>query len=207
MNKSTQLSTLPIDVVKSILESCQMALLMNVDNIIDIDNNVDIETLFNVCKNFGHMVRVDVCQEIMRRKYYKEINEEKDDRPPGRKFHIDEHGNIIYEFGFSGAPLLPYRNLGLSASEFVKKYINIPKSKRFTYLNDVLKNIEHEKLVDVVNVLIDYEHISPDTDHSDKIINMLNKFIKNTLELRDNHLQYKYLLKLANKIDFKTNKD
>lgn len=203
MSQLSQPSVLPIDSVKSILEYCQMALLNNVDNLIDGNNNVDVEKLFSVCENFGHMVRVDVCQELLRRNYNEQNDETKEDIPPGRRFHVDEHGNIVYDFGFSGAPLLPYRNLGLSASEFTQRYINIPKEKRFSFFNNVLRDSEREKLVDVVNVLIDYEYMSPDIDHSDKLIQMLNKFIKTTLQLRDNHLQYKYLRKIANKIDFK----
>jgi hypothetical protein len=204
------ISKLHIDTVKKIINNCYMALMFNMENIIEEDNNVKLDKLFEISENFGHMVRVDTWDEIKKTeiKNMKNMNENKQDDedenlPPGRRFHIDEHGNVVYHNKYSGAPLLPYRILGMSATDFTKQYTYIPKTKRFSFFNDILRDEEREKIIEVINILIDYEHIAPDNDYPEKLINILNQYIKKTLQNRDSHLQYKYLRMIADKIDKK----
>ncbi len=200
---------LSLDTVKKIIDNCHMALLFNIDCLIEENEQVDVEKLLKVCENFGKMVRIDVYNDYLANA---RINENKEDYdefdieneiPPGRRFHNDEHGNIIYHYRFSGAPILPYRMLGLCAHDFVKKYKTIPKIKRLAFINRVLKYNKHEKIVQILDVLIDYEHVYPDNDNDEKLIHILNEIVKKNILNQRFHgtIQYKYFRIIADKID------
>jgi hypothetical protein len=204
---------LSLDTVKKIIDNCHMALLFNIDCLIEEKEQVDVEKLLKVCENFGKMVRLDVYNDYLASS---RVNENKDydefdienKVPAGRRFHNDEHGNIIYHHRFSGAPILPYRMLGLCSHDFVEKYKTIPKNKRLGFINRVLKYDKDEKTIQILDILIDYEHVYPDNDNEEKLIHVLNEIVKKNVCNQSFHgrIQYKYLRIIAEKIDLQLDK-
>ena len=204
---------LSLDTVKKLIDSCHMALLFNIDCLIEENDQVDVEKLLKVCENFGKMVRLDVYKDFLATQRIDENKDEEDldienETPPGRRFHNDEHGNIIYHHRFSGAPILPYRMLGLCTHDFVEKYKTISKNKRLGFINRVLKYNKHEKIIEILDVLIDYEHVYPDNDNDEKLIHVLNEIVKKNVENQRFHsrIQYKYLRIIGEKIDLQMDK-
>jgi hypothetical protein len=85
-------------------------------------------------------------------------------------FIYDEHGNVIYGFGFSGAPRLPRKNMGMNVDDFVGNYIKVKKYIRKNFLLTLEKTdtTKEEKLI--IIVLKSYE----DNNSMDELITKLN---------------------------------
>jgi hypothetical protein len=118
------------------------------------------------------------------------------DPEPGMDFTHDEHGNIFYGRGFSGAPRLPYRNLGMDAKEFVEKYEKIDKKYRLEFLNDDRSNISYE-----FNMIIFYlENYEKDQDKN-TLIKKLSEIAKKFIPDRSYSYQLKYFLEIYKMIE------
>lgn len=168
---------------KSILDKCYEELLIKLDF-----EDITYKDVMDLCKNFINNIEF-------------ELEEYEETIPPGCHFHRDEHGNVIYHRNYTGAPLLPYSYLGMTPKDFSDKYISINKCERTKFFQKVLKNNPDEKIHDIINILIDYEHITPDMDKEDLLIKMLTKFICNELPRAYKPcIQYKYLLDISREI-------
>jgi hypothetical protein len=85
-------------------------------------------------------------------------------------FIYDEHGNVIYGFGFSGAPRLPRKNMGMNVDDFAGNYIKVKKYIRKNFLLTLEKTdtTKEEKLI--IIALKSYE----DNNSMDELITKLN---------------------------------
>jgi hypothetical protein len=168
---------------KSILDQCYDALIIQLDY-----EDLTYKDVIDLCKKFVSNVEY-------------ELEEYERNIPAGCRFHRDEHGNVVYHRHYSGAPLLPYRQLGMSPKDFSDKYMTIDKSERTKFFQRILTNYPIEKIHDIINILIDYEHITPDDDKQDLLVKMLTKFICNELpNVYKFNIQYKYLLDISKEI-------
>lgn len=89
----------------------------------------------------------------------------------GMDFIYDEHGNVIYGFGFSGAPRLPRKNMGMNVDDFINNYIKVKKYIRKNFLDTLEKadNKPEEKLI--IAALKSYEY----TNSMDELTAKLNE--------------------------------
>ena len=168
---------------KSIRDKCYEELLIKLDF-----EDITYKDVMDLCKKFINNVEF-------------ELEEYEETIPPGCRFHRDEHGNVIYHRNYTGAPLLPYRNLGMTPKDFSDKYITIDKIDRNKFFQKIIMKYPIEKIHEIINILIDYEHITPDEDKKELLIKMLTKFICEELpNAYKPCIQYKYLLDISKEI-------
>jgi len=108
------------------------------------------------------------------------------DEESGRDFIIDEHGNIIYGFGYIGAPLLPWSNIGLTPVNFIKFYLS--QEKRQSFINN--HNSSYNETKYILNLLKTFESNILKDDK--KLLQDLNNFAKECAP-RAYHPQLKFL--------------
>lgn len=135
-------------------------------------------------------------EDVSFRKYH-EFDDE-----PGRDFIRDEHGNVIYGFGYTGAPLLPWSHFGLSPVEFIKFYKTVSKEERQGFIKDYIPQTDEMRYI--INLLKSFE-LSEYSDFSDfskkeeNLLQKLNKFAKECAP-RAYHPQLKYLKEIKDDI-------
>jgi hypothetical protein len=108
------------------------------------------------------------------------------DEEPGRDFIRDEHGNVIYGFGYTGAPLIPWSHFGLSPVEFIKFYKSVNKLERQSFIKDYTTQTDEMKYI--IKLLKTFES----SESSEKLLQELNKLAKECAP-RAYHPQLKYL--------------
>lgn len=126
-------------------------------------------------------------EDVSFRKYH-EFDDE-----PGRDFIRDEHGNVIYGFGYTGAPLLPWCHLGLSPVEFIKFYKSINKEERQGFIKDY--NPQTDEMRYIIDLLKSFEF----SEKEENLLQELNKFAKECAP-RAYHPQLKYLKEIKDDI-------
>jgi hypothetical protein len=175
--------TLNFHETKSILDQCYDALIIQ----------LDYEDL-----TYKHVI--DLCKRFVSNVEY-ELEEFEQSIPPGCRFHRDEHGNVVYHRNYIGAPILPYSHLGMTPVDFSNKYMSILKNDRTKFFQKVLKKLSDEKIHEIINILIDYETITPDDDKLNLLNKMLTEFIcKELPNAYKPNIQYRYLLDLSREI-------
>jgi hypothetical protein len=111
------------------------------------------------------------------------------DEEPGRDFIRDDHGNIIYGFGYIGAPLLPWSNIGLTPVSFIKFYLSQNIEQRQSFINNYYYSSNEAKYI--LNLLKTFE--STDLNKNEEVLLQdLNNFTKECAPLAY-HPQLKFL--------------
>jgi hypothetical protein len=131
-----------------------------------------------------------IIQEDVPFQKYHEFDEE-----PGRDFIRDEHGNVIYGFGYTGAPLIPWSQFGLSPVEFIKFYKSVNKLERQNFIKDYTTQTDEMKYI--IKLLKTFEssefsEFSESFKNEDQLLQELNKLAKECAP-RAYHPQLKYL--------------
>lgn len=131
--------------------------------------------------------------EIPFQKYYEFDNE------PGRDFIRDEHGNVIYGFGYTGAPLLPWSHFGISPVEFIKFYKSVSKEERQDFIKHYIP--QTYEMCYIINLLKTFElsELSELSKNEENLLQELKKFAKECAP-RAYHPQLKYLKEIKDDI-------
>jgi hypothetical protein len=123
---------------------------------------------------------------------------------PGLRYKVDEHGNIDYLQGYSGAPLLPRKNMGMNAIDFVNKYTLINKFMRSYYLYNISRKKIYGEYKEILEILINYEKYINIYDNKKLLFNIMcyyaNKSIYN--KRNSNYTQNKYFKEIFEMIEY-----
>lgn len=98
----------------------------------------------------------------------------------GMDFIYDEHGNVIYGFGFSGAPRLPRKNMGMNAKIFVENYMNVKKYIRKNFIDTLEKTDKDNEEILIIAALKIFEK----TNDSEELTSNLNEIALNKVDPR-----------------------
>jgi hypothetical protein len=115
---------------------------------------------------------------------------------PGLRYEIDEHGNINYLQGYSGAPLIPRKSMGMNAIDFVTKYTQINKFMRPYYLYNIeikMNNLQ-EEYKEILEILKNYEKYITIYDNHKLLVGIMCFYANKTIYKRRNnyYVQNKY---------------
>jgi hypothetical protein len=114
---------------------------------------------------------------------------------PGLRYQIDEHGNVHYLQGYSGAPLLPRKNMGINAIVFVSTYTNITKFMRPYYLYNIeVKNKLYGEYSEILEILKNYEEYITIYDNKKLLFRVMCFYANKTIYQKRNnyYVQNKY---------------